>query len=112
MRDTAVGRSALSVVCVWCRVADSGSEDAIPLPNVKTAILQRVLQYCEHHKENPPEEIAKPLKSTNLAEVSQRERERGREQRLDALLCVRDGCVLIDVLCCVVVCVCVVSGCV
>ncbi|CEL99351.1 unnamed protein product [Vitrella brassicaformis CCMP3155] len=50
-------------------VEDSGSEDAIPLPNVKTAILQRVLQYCEHHKENPPEEIAKPLKSTNLAEV-------------------------------------------
>lgn len=50
-------------------VEDSGADEAIPLPNVKSAILSKVIEYCKHHKDNPPEEIAKPLKSANLAEV-------------------------------------------
>eukprot|EP00913_Durusdinium_trenchii_P019223 g18065.t1 len=40
----------------------------IPLPNVKTAILSKVIDYCKYHKDSPPEEIQKPLKSTNLVE--------------------------------------------
>merc|ERR1712039_1082034 len=49
-------------------VDDSGTDEEIPLPNVKTAILSKVIDYCKYHKDNPPEEIQKPLKSTNLVE--------------------------------------------
>eukprot|EP00812_Abedinium_dasypus_P008740 NODE_2479_length_927_cov_1025.308486.p1 GENE.NODE_2479_length_927_cov_1025.308486~~NODE_2479_length_927_cov_1025.308486.p1 ORF type:complete len:193 (+),score=64.03 NODE_2479_length_927_cov_1025.308486:3-581(+) len=49
-------------------VEDSGTDEEIPLPNVKTAILSKVTDYCKYHKDNPPEEIQKPLKSTNLVE--------------------------------------------
>ncbi|CAK9075237.1 S-phase kinase-associated protein 1 homolog (Telomerase-associated protein of 20 kDa) (p20), partial [Durusdinium trenchii] len=37
-------------------------------PKVKTAILSKVIDYCKYHKDSPPEEIQKPLKSTNLVE--------------------------------------------
>lgn len=30
-----------------------GSENAIPLPNVTGKILQKVIEYCKHHKANP-----------------------------------------------------------
>eukprot|EP00744_Colponema_vietnamica_P001669 GILI01002741.1.p1 GENE.GILI01002741.1~~GILI01002741.1.p1 ORF type:complete len:164 (-),score=60.84 GILI01002741.1:197-688(-) len=50
-------------------VEDSGAEEEIPLPNVKSAILQKVIEYCRHHKNNPPAEIEKPLKSANLRDV-------------------------------------------
>ncbi|CAK0838284.1 unnamed protein product [Prorocentrum cordatum] len=49
-------------------VDDSGTDEEIPLPNVKTAILSKVLDYCKYHKDNAPEEIQKPLKSTSLIE--------------------------------------------
>eukprot|EP00933_Yihiella_yeosuensis_P035309 TRINITY_DN2882_c1_g1_i1.p1 TRINITY_DN2882_c1_g1~~TRINITY_DN2882_c1_g1_i1.p1 ORF type:complete len:194 (-),score=45.58 TRINITY_DN2882_c1_g1_i1:140-634(-) len=49
-------------------VDDSGTDEEIPLPNVKTAILSKVIDYCKFHKENPPEEIHKPLKSVSLLE--------------------------------------------
>jgi len=49
-------------------VDDSGTDEEIPLPNVKTAILSKVIDYCKFHKDSPPEEIQKPLKSTNLME--------------------------------------------
>ncbi|KAF4700608.1 suppressor of kinetochore protein mutant, variant 2, partial [Perkinsus olseni] len=49
-------------------VEDGGVDEEIPLPNVKTAILAKVIEYCKHHENNPPDEISKPLKSTNLAE--------------------------------------------
>eukprot|EP00438_Fugacium_kawagutii_P011028 Skav204818 [mRNA] locus=scaffold3914:189206:192265:- [translate_table: standard] len=42
-------------------VEDSGTDEEIPLPNVKTAILSKAI--CSYHKDNPPEEIQKPLKS-------------------------------------------------
>ncbi len=48
---------------------DAGTEEEIPLPNVKATTLAKVLKYCELHKgENPPE-IEKPLKSANLSDV-------------------------------------------
>merc|ERR1712064_138489 len=37
-------------------------------PNVKTAILSKVIDYCKYHKDNQPEEIQKPLRSTNLCD--------------------------------------------
>ena len=32
-------------------VDDSGTDEEIPLPNVKTAILSKVIDYCKYHKE-------------------------------------------------------------
>jgi S-phase kinase-associated protein 1 len=44
-------------------------DEEIPLPNVKTAILQKVIDYCKQHKDRAQEtEIQKPLKSANLNE--------------------------------------------
>lgn len=48
---------------------EEGSEDAeYPLPNVKSAILVKVIEYCRYHKDVAPEQITKPLRSANLAE--------------------------------------------
>ena len=47
-------------------VDDSGTDEEIPLPNVKTAILVKVIDYCKYHNGSPAEEISKPLKSTDL----------------------------------------------
>merc|ERR1712060_589892 len=51
-------------------ITDDNDEtgEEIPLPNVKTAILSKVIDYCKYHKDKSPEEIQKPLKSTNLLE--------------------------------------------
>eukprot|EP01083_Nonionella_stella_P020174 55930_1 len=44
-------------------------ETEIPLPNVKSAILTKVIEYMRYHSENLPKEIEKPLKSANMREV-------------------------------------------
>jgi len=43
----------------------------IPLPNVKTSILAKVLEFLTHYKGEPMTEIEKPLKSSNMNEVVQ-----------------------------------------
>ena len=48
-------------------VDDSGTDEEFPLPNVKTAILSKVIDSCKRYKDNPPEEIQKPLKSTSTS---------------------------------------------
>eukprot|EP00362_Geleiidae_sp_MMETSP1317_P000173 CAMPEP_0201281078 /NCGR_PEP_ID=MMETSP1317-20130820/1276_1 /ASSEMBLY_ACC=CAM_ASM_000770 /TAXON_ID=187299 /ORGANISM="Undescribed Undescribed, Strain Undescribed" /LENGTH=63 /DNA_ID=CAMNT_0047589993 /DNA_START=132 /DNA_END=323 /DNA_ORIENTATION=+ len=50
-------------------VEDSGYEEDIPLPNVKSSILNKVIEYCTHHRDDEPPEIEKPLKSAYLSEV-------------------------------------------
>jgi S-phase kinase-associated protein 1 len=47
---------------------DDTAED-IPLLNVKSAVLKKVVEYMRYHAENPPKDIEKPLKSPNMAEV-------------------------------------------
>lgn len=49
--------------------AAAGTEDEIPVPNVMSRTLGRVIEYCTLHKDTIPPEIEKPLKSTNLAEA-------------------------------------------
>ncbi|ETM97444.1 hypothetical protein PPTG_20169 [Phytophthora nicotianae INRA-310] len=39
-----------------------------PLPNVKSHVLAKVVEFCQHHKDTPMAEIQKPLKSNVLSE--------------------------------------------
>jgi S-phase kinase-associated protein 1 len=52
------------------RMMDDGidSTEDIPLPMVKSNVLAKILDYCRHHKDSPPEEISRPLKSKVLTE--------------------------------------------
>jgi S-phase kinase-associated protein 1 len=45
------------------------TETDIPLPNVKGAVLKKVIDYMQYHFENPAKEIEKPLKSAIMMEV-------------------------------------------
>lgn len=55
---------------------DDGDENEksteIPLPNVKSNVLQKVIEFCEQHLKEPMTEIEKPLKSQNMADVVQK----------------------------------------
>jgi len=44
-------------------------EKEIPLPNVKSKVLTKVISYLKYHAETPAKEIEKPLKSANMYEV-------------------------------------------
>ena len=50
--------------------ADKSTE--IPLPNVKSEVLRKVIEFCEHHLAEPMTEIEKPLKSQAMADVVQK----------------------------------------
>ena len=50
---------------------DDAEQGEIPLPNVKSQILAKVLEFCKHYNEEPMNEIEKPLKSANMNEVVQ-----------------------------------------
>jgi S-phase kinase-associated protein 1 len=50
-------------------IDDSGTEEQIPLPNVKRPILEKVVAFCIHLKDNASPEIEKPLKSVEMSSV-------------------------------------------
>ncbi|EEA07072.1 putative suppressor of kinetochore protein 1 [Cryptosporidium serpentis] len=50
-------------------IEDVGSEDPIPLPNVRSDVLRKVIEYCKHHVNNPAKEIPKPLRSNSLTHI-------------------------------------------
>ena len=50
-------------------IDDSGTEEQVPLPNVKRPILEKVIEFCRHIKDNAVPEIEKPLRNTDMATV-------------------------------------------
>jgi S-phase kinase-associated protein 1 len=56
-------------------IDDDAEEDdevrEIPLPNVKDAVLTKVIEYCTHYKEEPMTPIQTPLKSSKIEDLVQ-----------------------------------------
>ena len=50
-------------------IEDSGAEEDIPLPQVKKAILEKIIVYCKYITQNAAPEIDKPLRSNQLSDV-------------------------------------------
>ena len=50
-------------------VDDNDVNDEIPLPTVKKAILEKIIEFCEYIHKNSPPEIDKPLRSSELRDV-------------------------------------------
>jgi S-phase kinase-associated protein 1 len=57
-------------------IDDDGDEDddeirEIPLPNVEDVVLQKVIEYCTHYKEEAMSPIQTPLKSSKIDDMVQ-----------------------------------------
>jgi S-phase kinase-associated protein 1 len=52
---------------------DNDDEDTqnVPLPNVKSNVLTKVIEFCKHYQTEAMTDIEKPLKSSNMSEVVQ-----------------------------------------
>jgi S-phase kinase-associated protein 1 len=50
---------------------DEDEAQEIPLPNVKSAVLAKVIEYIQRHRTEPMNDIEKPLKSAQMNEVVQ-----------------------------------------
>lgn len=48
---------------------DAGSNEEVPLMDVKTPVLAKVIEFCRHHVDNKLPEIEKPLRSANLSDI-------------------------------------------
>lgn len=57
-------------VLVSSLIDDSGTDEEIPLPNVKKEILEKIIEFCQHTRENTQPEIEKPLRSNQLKDVT------------------------------------------
>ncbi|GKY92862.1 hypothetical protein MPSEU_000255500 [Mayamaea pseudoterrestris] len=74
---TVARKVAVMSELVKSTITDNEDEDEsvtpeIPLPNVKSQVLQKVIEFCEHHLSDPMNEIEKPLKSKSMADVVQK----------------------------------------
>mmetsp|Transcript_14785 Transcript_14785/g.19414 ORF Transcript_14785/g.19414 Transcript_14785/m.19414 type:complete len:172 (+) Transcript_14785:89-604(+) len=52
-------------------VDDEDETQEIPLPNVKAAVLQKVIEYCSHYQTDPMTPIQTPLKSSKIEDLVQ-----------------------------------------
>ena len=48
---------------------DEDDEPEIPLPNVQRVTLEKVVEFCEKHAEDPMPRIVRPIKSADMVEV-------------------------------------------
>lgn len=48
---------------------DPDEPEPVPIPNVKKVTLDKVIEFCEKHQEDPLPEIEKPLKTNKLSDV-------------------------------------------
>eukprot|EP01033_Poteriospumella_lacustris_P010088 gene10088-7202_t len=71
--DVPVAVANMSVLVKTMIDEDHDDEEAqeIPLPNVKSSILAKVIEYAQQYIAEPMHEIEKPLKSANMKEVVQ-----------------------------------------
>jgi len=49
-------------------IDDYPDDPEVPLHNVKSGILQKIISYLEYYKDNEPRELERPLPSANFAE--------------------------------------------
>ena len=50
-------------------IEDTGIEEEIYLPNVKSSPLEKIIKYCDHYRNSEPPEIEKPLPKASLKEL-------------------------------------------
>ena len=50
-------------------IEDSGTDEEIPISQVSKHIMEKIITFMEHMKDNAPPEIEKPLSSTDLSQV-------------------------------------------
>lgn len=50
-------------------IEDTGIQEQIYLPNVKSAPFQKIIVYCDHYRNSDPPEIQKPLPKPSLKEL-------------------------------------------
>ena len=50
-------------------IEDTGVDEEIYLPNVKSAPLRKIIEFSEHYKSNDPPEIEKPLSKNSLKDL-------------------------------------------
>ncbi|KAG0166932.1 suppressor of kinetochore protein mutant [Apophysomyces sp. BC1034] len=66
---------------------DIGESDApIPLPNVTAKVLRKVIDWCEHHREDPLPQDDQERRSTDIDEWDQKYMEVDQETLFDIIL--------------------------
>ena len=50
-------------------IEDSGIEEDIPLPNIKSSTAHKIIEFCNHLLTHEPPKIEKPLKANQLSEI-------------------------------------------
>ncbi|KAF7728594.1 suppressor of kinetochore protein mutant [Apophysomyces ossiformis] len=66
---------------------DIGESDApIPLPNVTAKVLRKVIEWCEHHREDPVTQDDQDRRSTDIDEWDQKYMEVDQETLFDIIL--------------------------
>ncbi|KAH0475338.1 MAG: uncharacterized protein KVP18_004422 [Porospora cf. gigantea A] len=63
-----INRKACALSTVLDRFSDDYPDEALPLSTVKSKTLKKIIEYLEHHMDKHPEEIEKPLRSTDLSD--------------------------------------------
>ncbi len=57
------------LVCTMVEGEDEEKDLEIPLPNIKSNTLEKIVCFCVHHETNPMKEIEKPVKSSIIKEL-------------------------------------------